>query len=93
MTAACVGNREARLGQRSAFSKPCQGAAEKAASATRKTRRTAQCNSDDRRLRQKQGGEAGAVLRVPFYSARLAKSMKNAQTKTTVRVDGGSVIA
>ena len=39
-TAACGGNREARLGQRSAFSKPCQGAAEKAASATRKTRRT-----------------------------------------------------
>ena len=39
-TAACGGNREARLGQRSAFSKPCQWAAEKAASATRKTRRT-----------------------------------------------------
>ena len=39
-TAACGGNREARLGQRSAFSKPCQGAAEKAASATRKTHRT-----------------------------------------------------
>ena len=39
-TAACGGNREARLGQRSAFSKPCQGAAEKAASATRKTRQT-----------------------------------------------------
>ncbi len=39
-TAACGGNREARLGQRSAFSKPCQGAAEKAASATRKARRT-----------------------------------------------------
>ena len=38
-TAACGGNREARLGQRSAFSKPCQGAAEKAASATRKARR------------------------------------------------------
>ena len=37
---ACGGNREARLGQRSAFSKPCQGAAEKAASATRKARRT-----------------------------------------------------
>ena len=39
-TAACGGNREARLGQRSAFSKPCQGAAEKAANATRKNRRT-----------------------------------------------------
>ena len=39
-TAACGGSREARLGQRSAFSKPCQGAAEKAASTTRKTRRT-----------------------------------------------------
>ena len=38
-TAACGGNREARLGQRSAFSKPCQGATEKAASATRKARR------------------------------------------------------
>ena len=31
---------------------------------------------DARRLRQKQGSEAGAALRVPFYSARLAKSMK-----------------
>ena len=39
-TAARGRNREARLGQRSAFSKSCQGAAEKAASATRKTRRT-----------------------------------------------------
>ena len=47
----------------------------------------------DRCLRQKQGGEAGAALRVPFYFTRLAKFMKNAQTKTTVRVDGGSVIA
>ena len=28
-----------------------------------------------------------------FLDARLAKFMKNAQTKTTVRVDGGSVIA
>ncbi|MFR8282806.1 MAG: hypothetical protein ACLU9R_02610 [Faecalibacterium sp.] len=27
-----------------------------------------------------------------FLDARLAKFMKNAQTKTTVRVDGGSVI-
>ena len=57
-TAACGGNREARLGQRSAFSKPCQGAAEKAASATRKARRTVRrakkplCNSDDRCLRR-----------------------------------------
>ena len=73
-TAACGGSREARLGQRSAFSKPCQGAAEKAASATRKTRRTVrrgkkpQCNSDDRCLRQKQGGAVGAAasrMRVP----------------------------
>ena len=78
---------------------------------------------DDRRLRRKQGGEAGAALRFfkalprgcrksgaqlvrpavqsggekspcgAFLDARLAKSMKNAQTKTTVRVDGGSVIA
>ena len=38
-TAASGRSREARLGQRSAFSKPCQGAAEKAASATRKARR------------------------------------------------------
>ena len=60
-TAACGGNREARLGQRSAFSKPCQGAAEKAASATRKTRRTARCNSDDRCQRQKPGGAVGAA--------------------------------
>ena len=34
-TAACGGNREPRLGQRSDFSKPCQGAAEKSANATR----------------------------------------------------------
>ena len=60
-TAACGGNREARLGQRSAFSKSCQEAAEKAASATRKARRTAQCNSDDRCQRQKQGGAVGAA--------------------------------
>ena len=32
---ACGGNREPRLGQRSDFSKPCQGAAEKSANATR----------------------------------------------------------
>ena len=32
---ACGGNREARLGPRSDFSKPCQGAAEKSANATR----------------------------------------------------------
>ena len=48
-TAACGGNREARLGQRSAFSKPCQGAAEKAASATRKTRRTVRQTTDKRK--------------------------------------------
>ena len=35
-TAACGGNREPRLGPRSDFSKPCQGAAEKSANATRK---------------------------------------------------------
>ena len=73
-TAACGGNRETRLGQRSAFSKPCQGAAEKAASATRKTRRIVRrvkkplCNSDDRCQRQKQGGAVGAAasrMRVP----------------------------
>ena len=73
-TAACGGSREARLGQRSAFSKPCQGAAEKAASATRKARRTVRrakkplCNSDDRCQRQKQGGAVGAAasrMRVP----------------------------
>ena len=34
-TAASGGNREARLGQRSAFSKPRQGVEEKAANATR----------------------------------------------------------
>ena len=73
-TAACGGSREARLGQRSAFSKPCQGAAEKAASATRKTRRIVRRgkkplrNSDDRCQRQKQGGAVGAAasrMRVP----------------------------
>ena len=72
-TAACGGNREARLGQRSAFSKPCQGAAEKAASATRKTRRTVRCNSDDRCQRQKQGGAVGAAasrMRVPPKARR-----------------------
>ena len=36
---ACGGNREARLGQRSDFSRPRQGVAEKSASATRKARR------------------------------------------------------
>ena len=36
---ACGGNREARLGQRSDFSRPRQGIAEKSASATRKARR------------------------------------------------------
>ena len=35
-TAACGGNREPRLGPRSDFLKPCQGAAEKSANATRK---------------------------------------------------------
>ena len=72
-TAACGGNREARLGQRSAFSKPCQGAAEKAASATRKARRTVRCNSDDRCQRQKQGGAVGAAasrMRVPPKARR-----------------------
>ena len=78
-TAACGGNREARLGQRSAFSKPCQGAAEKAASATRKARRMVrrtkkpQCNSDDRCQRQKQGGAVGAAasrMRVPPKARR-----------------------
>ena len=62
------------MGPRSDFSKPCQGAAEKAASATRKTRRTVRrvkkplCNSDDRCQRQKQGGAVGAAasrMRVP----------------------------
>ena len=38
-SAACGGNREARLGQRSDFSRPRQGVAEKSASATRKARR------------------------------------------------------
>ena len=36
---ACGGNREASLGQRSDFSRPRQGVAEKSASATRKARR------------------------------------------------------
>ena len=36
-TAACGRNREELLGPRSDFSKPCQGAAEKSANATRKT--------------------------------------------------------
>ena len=39
MTAACGGNREARLGQRSDFSRPRQGVAEKSANATRNARR------------------------------------------------------
>ena len=43
-TAACGGNREPRLGQRSDFSKPCQGAAEKSANATRKAPRSAVSN-------------------------------------------------
>ena len=72
-TAACGGNREARLGQRSAFSKPCQGAAEKAACATRKARRIVRCNSDDRCQRPKQGGAVGAAasrMRVPPKARR-----------------------
>ena len=48
-TAACGGNKEARLGQRSAFSKPCQGAAEKAASAACKTRRPVRQTTDKRK--------------------------------------------
>ena len=40
-TTACGGNREARLGQRSDFSRPSQGVAEKSASATCKARRFA----------------------------------------------------
>jgi len=44
-TAACGGNREARLGQRSDFSRPRQGVAEKSASATRKARRLPTKNS------------------------------------------------
>ena len=92
-TAACGGNREARLGQRSAFSKPCQGAAEKAASATRKTRRIVRrvkkplCNSDDRCQRQKQGGAVGAAAagsRDPgSFSARLATSTRAHQKTAT----------
>ena len=42
---ACGGNREARLGQRSDFSRPRQGVAEKSASATRKARRLPTKNS------------------------------------------------
>lgn len=39
-TAACGGNREPRLGPRSDFSKPCQGAAEKSVNATRQAVRS-----------------------------------------------------
>jgi hypothetical protein len=42
---ACGGNREARLGQRSDFSRPRQGVAEKSASATRKVRRFTSCRA------------------------------------------------
>ena len=73
-TAACGGNREARLGQRSAFSKPCQGAAEKAASATRKARRTVRCNSDDRCQRQMQGGAVGAAASGMRVSPKARRS-------------------
>ena len=83
--------------------------------------KTAQCNSDDRCQRQKQGGAVGAAasrMRVPpkarhsrweprpgfLFILRGSRRppcqtlfhrllLKNAQTKTTVRVDGGSVIA
>ena len=82
--------------------------------------KTAQCNSDDRCQRQKQGGAVGAAasrMRVPpkarcsrweprpgfLFILRGSRRPpcqtlfhrllpKNAQTKTTVRVDGGSVI-
>ena len=57
-TAACGGNREARLGQRSDFSRPRQGVAEKSASATRKARRYTS---------RRQKGPCGA-----FLDARLA---------------------
>ena len=77
-TAASGRSREARLGQRSAFSKPCQGAAEKAASATRKARRMV------RRAKKPLRG---------FFRYAAREIHENAQTKTTVRVDGGSVIA
>jgi len=50
------------------------------------------CGQQDARAAQGTTQPLGAATRVPFYFARLAKSMKNAQTKTTVRVDGGSVI-
>ena len=55
---ACGGNREARLGQRSDFSRPRQGVAEKSASATRKARR---------HTSRRQKGPCGA-----FLDARLA---------------------
>ena len=42
---ACGGNREASLGQRSDFSSPRQGVAEKSASATRKVRRFTSCRA------------------------------------------------
>ena len=95
-TAACGGNREPRLGPRSDFSKPCQGAAEKSANATRtgasrqipsrfptprnvyqeRCRQThssrvflfwwmvqgSNSSGGDRRLRRKQGAEAGAAF-------------------------------
>ena len=44
-TAACGGNREPRLGPRSDFSKPCQGAAEKSANATRTGREPEQAKA------------------------------------------------
>ena len=46
----------------------CKRGCRKAASATRKTRRTVRCNSDDRCQRQMQGGAVGAAasgMRVP----------------------------
>jgi len=55
---ACGGNRDARLGQRSDFSRPRQGVAEKSASATRKARRYTS---------RRQKGPCGA-----FFDARLA---------------------
>ena len=78
-TTACGGNREARLGQRSDFSRPRQGVAEKSASATRKARR---------HTSRRQKGPCGA-----FLDARLAQSTRAHQELRYPMGTGVSVLS
>ena len=65
-TAACGRNREELLGPRSDFSKPCQGAAEKSANATRKTL-TARFRCGSHPLGMSTGEPSAAVQNIGFF--------------------------